>query len=73
MVLNILLGMALGGLSGAILGLIPFFVGRSSGRPDLGKNGLLCSIGAGASLVFSWALPAVVVGFVIAILVKGLP
>ncbi len=71
MALNILLGMALGGLSGAILGLIPFFVGRSSGRPDLGRNGLLCSIGAGASLVFSWALPAVVVGFVIAILVKG--
>ena len=70
MALDILLGMALGGLSGAVLGLIPFFVGRSSGRPDLGRNGLLCSIGAGASLVFSWALPAVVVGFVIAIIVK---
>lgn len=71
MALDILLGMALGGLSGAVLGLIPFFVGRSSGRPDLGRNGLLCSIGAGASLVFSWALPAVVVGFVIAIVIKS--
>lgn len=71
MALDILLGMAIGGLSGAVLGLIPFFVGRSSGRPDLGRNGLICSIGAGASLVFSWALPAVVVGFVIAILVKS--
>jgi len=71
MVLDILLGMAIGGLSGAVLGLIPFFVGRSSGRPDLGRTGLICSIGAGASLVFSWALPAVVVGFVIAILVKS--
>ena len=71
MALDILLGMALGGLSGALLGLIPFFVGRSSGRPDLGRTGLICSIGVGASLVLSWALPAVVVGFVIAIIVKG--
>lgn len=70
MALNILLGMVLGGISGALLGLIPFFVGRSSGRPDLGRAGLLCSIGAGVSLVFSWALPAVVAGFLIAIIVK---
>ena len=68
--LNILLIMASGGVSGALLGLIPFFVGRSSGKPILGRDGLLCSIGVGASLILSWALPAVVVGFVIVILVR---
>ena len=70
MVLNILLIMASGGVAGALLGLIPFFVGQSSGKPNLGRDGLLCCIGTGASLILSWALPAVVVVFVIVILCK---
>ena len=71
MALYILLGIVLGAVSGTLLGLIPFFVGRNSGRSDLGKLGFICSIVAGASLVFSWALPAVVAGFTIAIILKG--
>lgn len=68
--LYILLAMVGGGLLGAVFGLIPFFVGKNSGKPILGKDGFFWSIGAGASLIFLWAVPAVVVGFVIAIMVK---
>ena len=71
MALYILLGIVLGAVIGALLGLIPFFVGRNSGRSDLGKLGFIFSIVAGASLVFSWAVPAVVAGFTIAIVLKG--
>ena len=71
MALKILLGIVLGAVSGSLLGLIPFFVGRNSGRSDLGKLGFIFSIVAGASLVFSWAIPAVVAGFTIAIILKG--
>ena len=70
MVLNILLIMASGGVAGALLGLIPFLVGQSSGKPNLGRDGLLCCIGTGISVIFSWALPAVVVTFVIVIVCR---
>ena len=69
-ILYILLSMIGGGLVGALFGLIPFFVGKSSGKPVLGKDGFFWSMGAGASLVMAWAVPAIVVGFVIAIMVK---
>ena len=68
--LYILLAMVCGGLIGAIFGLIPFFVGKGSGKPVLGKDGFFWSIGAGASLVMSWAIPGIVIGFVIAIMVR---
>ena len=70
MVLNILLGMVVGGLGGAALGLIPFFLGRSMGKPVLGGHGLLWSAVAGVSLVLSWTVPAVVAGFVIVIVCR---
>ena len=70
MVLNILLGMVVGGLGGAALGLIPFFLGRSMGKPGLGAHGLLWSAIAGVSLILSWTVPAVVAGFVIVIVCR---
>lgn len=68
--LYILLAMVCGGLIGAIFGLIPFFVGKGSGKPVLGKDGFFWSIGAGASLIMAWAIPGIVIGFVIAIMVR---
>lgn len=68
--LYILLAMVCGGLIGAVFGLIPFFVGKSSGKPVLGRDGFFWSIGAGASLIMAWAVPGVVIGFVIAIMVR---
>ena len=68
--LYILLAMVCGGLVGAVFGLIPFFVGKGSGKPVLGKDGFFWSIGAGASLIMAWAVPGIVIGFVIAIMVR---
>lgn len=53
-------------LGGALLGLLPLLVGRSTGKPELGKLGMLASTLSG--LIFL-SLP-VSVGFLIAILVK---
>ena len=68
--LYILLAMVGGGLVGAVFGLIPFFVGKGSGKPVLGKDGFFWSMGAGASLIMAWAIPGIVIGFVIAIMVR---
>lgn len=66
-----ILGLMIGGcLGGALLGLIPFFLGKHSGKPNLGKLGFYWSIGLGASVIGSPFVFAVVIGFVIAILVK---
>lgn len=54
-------------LGGALLGLLPLLVGRGTGKPELGKLGMLASTLSG--LVFL-SLP-VAVGFLIAILVKA--
>lgn len=54
-------------LGGALLGLLPLLVGRSTGKPELGKLGMLASTLSG--LLFL-SLP-VSVGFLIAILVKN--
>jgi len=67
----IILAAVIGGcLGGALLGLIPFFLGKYSGKPNLGKLGFNWSMGLGASVIGSPFVFAVVIGFVIAILVK---
>lgn len=53
-------------MSGALWGLLPLLVGRSTGKPELGKLGMLCSILG--NLIFL-GLP-MAVGFLIAILVR---
>lgn len=73
MILNmlwILLSMVGCGAMGAVFGLIPFFVGKNSGKPLLGRDGMFCCIGAGVSLIGAPFIPAVVAGFIIAIMVK---
>ena len=67
-VLTLIVAAALGGLFGALVGLIPFFVGKYSGKPNLGKLGWQWSMGVGV-LLSALAFP-VAMGFVIAILVK---
>lgn len=53
-------------MSGALWGLIPLLVGKSTGKPELGKLGMLCSILA--NLIFLGVVAAV--AFLIAILVR---
>lgn len=53
-------------LSGTLLGLIPFFLGRYMGKPGLGKLGLLCCI---LSSILLLQLP-VAIGFVLAVIIK---
>lgn len=63
--LELLLGMALSMLWGAVVGLIPFFVGKYMGKPEMGRLGWKWSMVSG--LLFL-SLP-VAVGFVVAIIV----
>ena len=53
-------------MSGALWGLIPLLVGKSTGKMELGKLGMLCSILA--NLLFMGVVAAI--GFLIAILVR---
>lgn len=53
-------------LGGALLGLIPFFVGRANGRSDLGLWGLISS--TISALLYTWLPLLVAIGFTIAIL-----
>lgn len=62
---RILLGMALSMLWGAVVGLIPFFLGRYMGKPEMGRLGWKWSMVSG--LLFL-SLP-VAIGFVVAIIV----
>lgn len=54
---------------GALLGLIPFFLGRKRGHEGLGIAGLICSIVG--NLIFSGSSIIFVIVFSIIILVKG--
>lgn len=63
--LEFILGLAVMLLGGAVIGLIPFFVGRHMGKPGLGRLGWLCCTIGG--LLFLSVLVAV--GFVVAIIV----
>lgn len=67
-VLSFIVAAALGGLFGAAVGLLPFFVGKYSGKPNLGKLGWQWCLGVGVFLN-ALAFP-VAIGFLIAILVK---
>ncbi len=62
-----IVGLIVAFLVGCLWGLIPYFLGRSRNRPNLGRWGLLCT---GFSGIFGVAL-IVVIGFVIAILASN--
>ena len=53
-------------MSGALWGLIPLLVGKATGKPELGKIGMLCSILS--NVIYLGIVSAV--GFLIAILVR---
>lgn len=61
----ILFEIIVGGLLGALIGLIPYFLGRYTGKPELGQVGMIfCAI----SGIFSWLLAILVMlGFLFAI------
>lgn len=61
----ILFEIIVGGLLGALIGLIPYFLGRYMGKPELGQVGMIfCAI----SGIFSWLLAILVMlGFLFAI------
>ena len=61
-----LIGAALSMLSGAVIGLIPFFVGKYMGKPGLGQLGWKWSMVSG--LLFLQV--PVAIGFVVAIIVR---
>ena len=63
---DFIIGLAVLLLSGTLIGLLPFFLGRYMGKPGLGKLGLLCCI---LTSVLFLHLP-VAIGFVIALFVK---
>jgi len=69
-VLYLVILIALCALAGAVLGLIPFFVGKYGGKPNLGVLGWKWCMGTGASVLFSWLTVPVAIGFVVAILVR---
>lgn len=58
-------GIIVGGLLGALIGLIPYFLGRYVGKPELGQVGMLfCTLGG----LFWWPLAfLVMLGFLFAI------
>ena len=62
-------GLVFGTLFGALIGLVPFAVGRSNGQRDLGKIGFLSCCAGGAFLGLLLALPLAIV-FTALILVK---
>ena len=68
LVITVIIAAASGGLFGAVVGLLPFFIGKNAGKPNLGKLGWQWSMGVGVLL--GPVAFAVAVGFVIAILVK---
>lgn len=55
-------------LAGAMIGLVPFFLGLYMGKPGLGKLALLCSTLCAA--LYIWLCGPVAIGFAIAIFVK---
>lgn len=69
-VLYLVILIALCGLAGAVIGLLPFFIGKYTGKPNLGKLGWKWCIGTGVSVLFAWLTIPVAIGFVIAIIVR---
>lgn len=67
MFFDVLLGMALSMLSGAVFGLIPFFAGKHLGKPNLGQLGWKWTMVSG--LLFLQV--PVAIGFVVAIIVRN--
>lgn len=67
--LYIVLALFFGGLFGALMGLVPYFVGKNTGKPNLGMLGFKWCIGVGVATAGSLAIP-VAVGFVVALIVK---
>ena len=67
--LYILLTLFFGGLFGALMGLIPFFVGKNTGKPKLGMLGFRWCIGLGVVSAGTLAVP-VAVGFLVALIVR---
>jgi len=66
--LEVIIGAAAGALFGALVGLIPFFVGKHTGKPNLGMLGWKWSTGVGVAFGVT-AIP-VAIGFLVAIIVK---
>ena len=60
-----------GAIGGALLGLLPFFIGRGVGKPNLGMLALICCTVSGviSVLIFVGLAFLVMVGFIIAVLV----
>lgn len=60
-----------GAIGGALLGLLPFFIGRGVGKPNLGTLALICCTLSGviSALLFVGLAFLVMVGFIIAVLV----
>ena len=56
-----------GAIAGALFGLIPFFIGRGVGKPNMGTLALICCAVSG--MIFAGLLFLVMVGFIIAELV----
>ena len=67
--LYILLTLFFGGLFGALMGLIPFFVGKNTGKPNLGMLGFKWCIGLGVASAGTLSVPAAV-GFLVALIVR---
>ena len=60
-----------GAIGGSLLGLLPFFIGRGVGKPNLGMLALICCTVSGviSVLIFVGLAFLVMVGFIIAVLV----
>ena len=67
-VLTIIIAAISGGVFGALVGLLPFYIGKNAGKPNLGKLGWQWCLGVGVLL--GPVAFTVAIGFVIAILVK---
>ncbi len=64
--MDIILSALLGAALGALIGLIPFFLGRARAKPNLGTLALVCCTIGGALIV--WLAMLAALGFSIAIL-----
>lgn len=64
----LLMSAVLGALFGALFGLIPFFIGRGVGKPNMGLLAIICCTLSG--LFAAWLALCVMVGFIIAELVS---
>lgn len=68
-VLYTILAIALGGILGAVFGLVPYLMGKHMGKPNLGTLGFKWCIAGGLISGSTLAIP-IAVGFAVAIIVK---